>query len=405
MTVLSSLVLPLLSTPLVPTTEGEHTWPQWDGPARTGVSTETDWVSEGKEEDLWRVELGLGYSTVSVADGRLYTMGYDREAGLDSVFCLDALTGKTIWQHSYPSEIWNRAHEGGTVNTPSIDGDVVYSLNREGNLFCLDGKTGEVVWHNFLMGEDNAHELEIPVWGFSASPLVVGDELFVNCGRILSIDKETGDVLWRSEDYGHGYGTPIAFELDGAKLLAATNGKKVCVVNQKDGSEVASVEFAGKTRGINAATPVLIEENTIFVTSGTLGAGARFALEDGQLVEVWQNRKMVNSFSGCVKVGDHLYGFDKQILECIDVDGNSMWSERGIGNGAVLAAGKRLLVMGGTGELIVAKASPEAYEVLSKVKLFEEGRFWTKPILVNGVIYCRNSKGALVARDHRTTDF
>ncbi|MEM9801148.1 MAG: hypothetical protein AAGA20_12545, partial [Planctomycetota bacterium] len=106
MTVLSSLVLPLLSTPLVPTTEGEYTWPQWDGPARTGISTETDWASEGKEEDLWRVELGLGYSTVSVADGRLYTMGYDREAGLDSVFCLDALTGEIIWQHSYPSEIW-----------------------------------------------------------------------------------------------------------------------------------------------------------------------------------------------------------------------------------------------------------------------------------------------------------
>ncbi|MEM9803324.1 MAG: PQQ-binding-like beta-propeller repeat protein, partial [Planctomycetota bacterium] len=301
-------------------------------------------------------------------------------------------------------EIWNRAHEGGTVNTPSIDGDVVYSLNREGNLFCLDGKTGEVVWHNFLMGDDNAHELEIPVWGFSASPLVVGDDLFLNCGRILSIDKETGDVLWRSDDYGHGYGTPIAFELDGENLLAATNGAKVCVVNQEDGSEVASVEFAGKTRGINAATPVLIEENTIFVTSGTLGAGARYAIEDGKLVEVWQNREMINSFSGCVKVGDHLYGFDRQILECMDVEGNSMWSERGIGNGAVLAAGDRLLVMGGTGELIVAKASPEAYEVLSKVKLFEEGRFWTKPILVNGVIYCRNSKGALVARDHRTAD-
>ena len=105
-----------------------------------------------------------------------------------------------------------------------------------------------------------------------------------------------------------------------------------------------------------------------------------------------------------MKVGDHLYGFDRQILECMDGEGNSMWSERGIGNGAVLAAGDRLLVMGGTGELIVAKASPEAYEVLSKVKLFEEGRFWTKPILVNGVIYCRNSKGALVARDHRIAD-
>jgi len=63
--------------------------------------------------------------------------------------------------------------------------------------------------------------------------------------------------------------------------------------------------------------------------------------------------------------------------------------------------GDRLLVMGGTSELIVAKANPERFEELSRVQLFEEGRYWTKPILVNGIVYCRSSKGTLVARDHR----
>lgn len=400
---MKTIVLPLLL--LVPCAfsqsgDADHSWPQWDGPQRSGISTETAWSSEGKAEDLWRVELGLGYSTVSVQDGRLFTMGYDKESGLDTIWCLDALSGEVEWKHSYPSKIWDRAHEGGTVNTPSVDGDVVYSLNREGNLFCLEAATGKVLWHNFLMAEGNDNGLEYPSWGFSASPLVVGDELFLNCGRILSIDKKTGKVKWKSGDYGHAYGTPIAFQREDKALIATLNGTSVGVVSQADGSEVYSLEFGGKSRGVNAATPILIDDS-LFVSSGTLPSGARLAFGDGELVPVWQNREMVNSFSGCVKVGTHLYGFDGRILKCIDLDGESKWLERGIGNGAVLAAADRLLVMGGTGELIVAKATPEKFEELSRVALFEEGRYWTKPILVNGIVYCRSSKGSLVARDHR----
>ncbi|MEZ6014967.1 MAG: PQQ-binding-like beta-propeller repeat protein [Planctomycetota bacterium] len=346
---------------------------------------------------------GLGYSTVAVAGGRVVTMGYDKGSSLDSIWCLDALTGEVKWKHSYHSEIWNRAHEGGTVNTPSIDGDVVYTLNREGNLYCLELATGAVVWHNALMAEGNTNELTIPTWGFSASPLVVGERLFLNCGRILSIDKKSGAVKWRSKDYGDGYGTPIAFERDGTAVLAALNGTGAVLVSQADGSGLGFATFTGKNRGIQAATPVLIGDS-IFVSSGMIPSCARFALGEATLKPIWQNREMISSFSGCVKVGEHLYGFDGQILKCIDLDGAAAWSERGIGNGAVLAAGERLLVMGGTGELIVAKATAEKFDELSRVKLFDEGRFWTKPILVNGIIYCRNSKGTLVARDHREVE-
>ena len=380
----------------------EFSWPQWDGPERTNLSRETNWVSAGKKEHLWETEVGLGYSTVTVKDGRLFTMGYDRDQGLDTVFCFDALTGKELWAHSYPSEIWNRAHEGGTVNTPTIDGKVLYSLNREGNLFCLNIEDGEVVWHTELKPEDNLYELEYPTWGYSASPLVVGDEMFLNCGRLLSIDKETGEVLWASKDYGHAYGTPILFELEGKPVLAALNGNGAAVVSAEDGEEVFFHAFAGRNRGVNAATPIVIDD-AIFVSSGTIPAGALLAFGDGEMIPVWESREMVNSFSGCVRVGDHLYGFDQQILKCIDLDGERQWQTRDYGNGAVFAAGDRLIVMGDSGELIVAQATPEEYKELSKVKIFEEGRYWTKPILVNGIIYARSSKGHLVARDHRPT--
>jgi len=378
----------------------DFAWTQWNGPTLDGLSPETEWESAGAEEHLWEAELGLGYSTVSVQDGRLVTMGYDEESGLDSVWCIDAIDGEVLWRHTYPSEIWNQAHEGGTVNTPSIDGDVVYSLNREGNLYCLELATGDVRWHTNLMPEGNPHELEYPTWGFSASPLVLEDELFLNCGRILSIDEQTGEVRWRSQDYGHAYGTPAPIELDGRGLLAVLNGRGVGVVSRLFGEEYYFREFGGTQRGINAATPLLVQDK-LFVSSATLPACALLDFGELELEPVWESREMVNALSGCVAIDDHLYGFDGGVLKCIDTTGEPRWSERGIGNGAVTGTPDRLLVMGGTGELIVAKATPEAYEELSRAPIFDEGNYWTRPILVGGIVYCRSSKGRLVARDHR----
>ena len=107
-------------------------WPIWLGPGRTGISNETGWGVSGRPESVWSTNVGIGYSSFSIADGRLFTLGYDKEAKLDLVFCLDAETGEEIWSHSYASKIWARAHGGGTLTTPVVDGDFVYTSNREG---------------------------------------------------------------------------------------------------------------------------------------------------------------------------------------------------------------------------------------------------------------------------------
>ena len=338
-----------------------------------------------------------------VTDGKLvYTMGYDKAKGIDIVWCFDALTGEEVWTHSYEAEIMDRAHEGGTVNTPSIDGDVLHVLNREGKLYCLERQTGEVRWFTMLLPEDNPHGLERPTWGFSGSPLVLEDELILNCGKILSVDKSSGEVRWASRDYGHAYCTPITFEHEGRPVLAILNGDGVAVLSRADGSEIAFQAFTGETLGINAPTPVLVGQSSLFISSGPRDGNALFALEDGELREVWANKEMINSFSGCVLVGEHLYGYHRSLLRCITKEGEECWSVRGTGNGAVSAAGDRILAMTSDGELIVCKADPEEYEVLLRTPVFDDGgRYWTKPVIANGVVYCRSSRGGLVARDHR----
>ncbi|MFT7487168.1 MAG: outer membrane protein assembly factor BamB [Candidatus Paceibacteria bacterium] len=173
--------------------EDKAAWSQWRGPDGTGVSLKTDWASEGKEDHLWISDVGLGYSTVVIGDGLLYTMGHDVPDGLDVVYALDAMTGEEAWTMAFESKIWNTAHEGGTVNTPTLDGDHLYVLNHEGNLFCLEASTGEDLWHRFLVDEN---ELTLPRWGMRGSPLAAGKNLILNVGKVMSVDKKTGESNW-----------------------------------------------------------------------------------------------------------------------------------------------------------------------------------------------------------------
>ncbi len=385
---------------LLPTLASPADWPQWNGPGFDGVSTETEWKSEGAAESLWETEVGLGYSTVSVVGGRVVTMGFDPDLDQDTVFCFDAITGEEQWRHSFTATIWNLAHEGGTVNTPSFDGERVFVLNREGNLYCLDAETGAVRWHKFLLAMGNPHELEYPRWGFSGSPTILDDGVYLNCGKLLSIERDTGKVLWASEDFGHAYGTPLAFEIEGKPALAVMNAKGLGVVDRAEGKTIGVYEMSGTQRGIHAATPVLLGDK-LFVAAGTVPGCALLEMGAEGVQPVWENREMVTSFSGAVAMGGNLFGFDGKVLKCVDSTGRTLWSERGIDNGAVTGAGDRLIVMGGNGELQIVAATPAGYELQSKAELFDAGRYWTKPVLVDGVIYCRSSKGRLVARDHR----
>ncbi|HWF18883.1 MAG TPA: PQQ-binding-like beta-propeller repeat protein, partial [Verrucomicrobiae bacterium] len=153
-------------------------WYRWRGPNLNGISTETGWQTQWPDEGpkrLWKASVGMGFSSMTVSHGHLYTMGNDGDA-TDTVYCLDAATGKPVWKHSYPCPLDPHFYEGGTSSTPIVDGDRVYSISRKGNLFCLDAATGKVIWSKNLPEELGC---EIPTWGFAGSALVEGDLLIL----------------------------------------------------------------------------------------------------------------------------------------------------------------------------------------------------------------------------------
>ncbi|MFQ5504148.1 MAG: PQQ-binding-like beta-propeller repeat protein, partial [Planctomycetota bacterium] len=271
------ILLLVLATPTWSQEGKVGDWPQWRGPDRDGVSTESGWSVKGKPDNLWLTNVGSGYSTVSIVDGRIYTMGHDAEEQKDTIWCIDAEEGSDIWSHSFPARTMARMHGGGTLSTPSVDGERVFVSNREGKMFCLSAKSGKVRWSKDLREE---HGLRLPTWGLAASPLVLDDMVVMNVGLVLAFDKD-GELIWQSQrNYGHCYSTPVDITLNGRPRLAVFGGEGLVILDRKSGEELAFHEFRNRSR-VNAATPVVLG-NKIFISSGyNKGCAMLEASEDG----------------------------------------------------------------------------------------------------------------------------
>src|SRR5205814_956561 len=174
-----------------------------------------------------------GFSSMAVAQGRLFTLGNRNET--DTVYAFDAETGKGLWKHSYPCALDPIYYEGGPGSTPSVDGDRVYTLSKRGHAFCFAAATGKILWQKNLMEELRAGK---PRWGFAGSPLIVEDRVILNVGEAgTALDKRTGRVLWKSATNATGYATPIPFRSAGERCVAIFSGKALIGVRVSDGKE------------------------------------------------------------------------------------------------------------------------------------------------------------------------
>jgi outer membrane protein assembly factor BamB len=376
-------------------------WYRWRGPDLNGVSTEKGWKAVWPKEgpkQLWKASVGIGFSSISVKEGRAYTLGNQNET--DTVYCLDANTGKILWRHSYPSPLDVQYYEGGTSSTPTIDGKAVFTLSKRGHLFCFEAGSGQIIWQKNIQ-EDL--DLKKPRWGFAGSPLVEGDLLVLNAGSAgTALQKTTGKVVWTSGQEAAGYASPVPFGTGDRRGVAIFAAKALVGVNLEGGRELWRQKWLTQW-DINIADPI-ISSDKIFVSTFDQGC-AVFQINSGNLNTVWQNRNMANHFSSCVLVNRHLYGFDGNTdkagpeLRCLDFETGALkWVQPGLGLGALMAADNKLIVLTEKGELIIVEATSTAFKPISRAQVLG-GKCWTTPVLSNGKIYCRNSKGDLVCLD------
>jgi len=374
---------------------GAADWPQWRGVKRDGISAETGW-SPAKPAVLWRGNVGLGFASVSIADGRLYTIGH--EDGKEIVHCLDAATGEKKWTFEYPCGKIANLYEGGPNSTPTVDGANVYVSGKEGQLFCLDAAKGTKMWEVAMKKELGA---KVPDWGFSSSPLILGELVIVQANCTAAFNKNDGKLVWKSEPFQQAYGSAVAFDYKGKTLIADLNSSHLIVLDAADGKVLAKTPWRTQF-DTSAATPIVVGDK-IFISTGYGKGCGLFEFTGDSLKQLYANTHMANHMNSCVLHDGHLYGIHGNsharadcMVVCIDfATGERKWTQKGLGCGAVTLAGDKLIITSDRGDLVFAEASPAGFKEVGRLDQAVKGRCWTPPVFANGRVYVRSAPGDL----------
>ena len=373
-------------------------WPQWRGAHGDGLSHDVAWNEHGRTS--WTAEIGLGYSAPVVSAGRVFTLGFDTARSVDVLRALELDSGREVWRAEWPGELRDYQHEGGTLSTPAVAGELVIAGSSLGVVRAFRAADGTPVWT-----ADRREELALDprYYGFAGSPIVDGDEVLINLDRTLALKRETGELVWASEPLEALYTTPVLLHGDEHALVGVFSQQALHFLERSSGHEVTRFPWHESDRLVNAATPVIVGSR-VFISSAYDHGCALVELTDDGARAVWANRDMKSKMAGCVLVDGALYGFDESLLKCLDLEGHERWRLRGLGNGALSGGDGKLAVLSSSGELIVARASTGAFEELARVALFDGGDggvCWTPPTIAGGRILARNNRGTLVCRDHR----
>ena len=371
-------------------------WPQWRGPARNGISKETDLLSEWPAGGLplvWKATgLGDGYASVAVAGGRVYTQG--QFGPRQSVMAFDEATGEKIWETNNGGSYSNRRGSG-PRGTPTVDDGTVYALGSNGALIALDAAEGKQLWTTNLLQRFNARNIS---WGLSESPLIDGGRIIVNAGgggaSVVSLDRKNGNVIWKSQSDEAGYSSAVVTEFGGVRFYVLLTGEAAIGVREDDGKLLWRYDRVSNSTA-NVATPI-VHDGHVFVSSdyGTGGALLKFVATDGgvDVEEVYFNRDMRNHYATAVLVGDYLYGYSSRTLTCMNFKtGKVAWKDRSVGKGQVIAAGGQLYLLSEDGVVGLAEATPEGYREKSRFSIgCGDYPTWTLPVIANGRLYLRD---------------
>lgn len=391
-------------------------WPNFRGPQHNGISNEDDWGGDWPNctpsEPLWSRQVGTGYSSIAVADGRVYTMG--NTGNTDTVFCLDATTGGTLWTHPYPAALDPDSYEGGPSATPTVADGNVYTLSKRGMAYCLDANDGEVVWGKNLTA--SPYNMTKPTWGFAGSPYVDGNLVIYNAGTHgMALYTSDGTLAWLTGTARPGYSTPVPFYFEGQDYVVLMGRTTFAAVEVQTGDMLWEQHWEtyegspGKSK-VNAADAI-VDSNRVFVSSGYNKGSALFDVSTGHVTQLWPPlpqkamQDMRTKMNSCVLWQGYLYGPNEKggALTCVRLsDGIIKWTKGGFGLGSVTLADGKLIFLSEYGDLYIAEASPDSYQEIGRGKILSS-RCWSVPVLANGKIYARNSTGKLVCVELETT--
>ncbi len=389
-------------------------WPRFLGPLHNCTTPETKllhaWGEKGPSRG-WEFEKGLGHGSPAVADERVVIL--HRWEGRERIDCLAAETGQPIWKFNYEAPYRDRMGSGdGPRTSPVIADGRVFTYGVTGRLHCLDAATGKLVWQL-----DCAKEFDLVpnFFGHGSTPLVMGNRLIVQLGGkddlcAAAFDVATGKLLWKARhEWGASYGSPVPATLHGrACVLILAGGETrpptgglLCIDAATGEVLSATPHRAAMAESVNASSPV-VAGNRVFVTEayGTGGAMIEIA-PDFSARKAWQGGAGAHFMTPLVHDGC-IVGCDGQSprlaeLVCNEIaTGKELWrNDLGgkFGRTNLIAAEGAALVLGEFGDLAWLELSRAGPKVLQQAKLFHAPESWSLPALSRGLLYvCQNER-------------
>lgn len=390
-------------------------WPQWLGPTRNGWSPpgplRLDW-DQRPPIKLWQTACGGGYSSLALADGKLYLhdrAGGPANAAVERLRAFNAETGEVLWEYTIQvdySRMRGQPYDTGPRATPAIDADRIYAVGATGVCFCLQLSQADAapreLWRHDLTQEFDA---DIPEWGFASSPLIEGDMVIVQPGgrqgSVAAFDKLTGQFRWKAATNPNGYSSPVAADIAGRRVILAMTGDALLALDTQ-GRVLAEHPWSTSYNG-NIATPIVVGDY-VFISSGYehgcavlrgVAEGNRFQLEP----VLFRKKVLRNHHATSIYHDGFLYGFDGDLLmKCVDFRTLEVkWESREPGKGCAILANRHLIVLTQRGDLALVEATPEECRLRATVPsgLSRRHDHWALPILVNGRLYLRDQDKVL----------
>lgn len=399
-------------------------WPQWRGARRDGTWRETGLLTEfpvGGLKVKWRVPVGNGFSTPCVAQGRVYLTDSEVTTAVmrETVRCLDAATGKTIWTHTYKVQYpeWGAdpAHPFGPAATPAIDGSTVYTFGRMSHLLCLDTASGRVLWGHDLPKEYQTTE---DLRGPNCSPIVDEKRVIIAIAKspkasIVAFDKNSGSQIWEALDEIPSNSSPIFVTAAGRRQLIVWAYKSVAALDPVDGRILWRVPVnTGSTYTV--ATPVWSEDRLLL---GGLMLKLRPDSPDASIL--WPedhkpSRIHLSDTSTAVFQGGLIFApTSKGQILCLEAaTGKELWKAEKVTESKSGASIHMTWVPGiqacflftDRGDLVLARLNAEGYREISRAHLIEPTNdyggikmAWTPPAYANRCVFARNDKELVCA--------
>ncbi|GIW90454.1 MAG: dehydrogenase [Pirellulaceae bacterium] len=379
-------------------------WPGWRGQDGRGswvpVSLDQQEFAE-KTKIRWRHPVGPGYSGISVAQGRLYTLDRQAERGAERVLCCDTESGKLLWQFEYAADYGDLDYGKGPRSTPLVVGSRVYTIGAVGHVHCFDAQTGRLLWACHAVTHWQGR---LPTWGFAASPVLYRSSVIFHIGSptgtYVAVNPQNGQIIWRAGSDPCGYATPLLVQHGGRDLLVGWTPEHVLGIDPQDGRLLWQIPYP-VTYGVSIASPI-VEENIVLVSGyweGTKAIRLGQAPDEARLL--WEETRNLRGLmaqplyrDGLVYLLDRTHG-----LCCFELaTGRILWNDehrltppgRNPHASIVWAGPGQILALNSEGELVLAQVSHDGYREWGRKRIV--GPTWAHPAFCGRWVFARDDE-------------